>query len=298
MGATLRASRTAGIAGAALIAAAAIWTGVPTTDGLPSAAQGDADGDLVDRFLTVAEAVPFVNGTDVLVAELTVEAEFLGDFIGDHRALEAVSEDAQALFITGDDARSDLGDLVAEGARAVMLIEDGYRRLADYELIVPFESRDDLDVAVGTDEPRHLLRQGVDLVQQGHYRLEDVLVAMTALDLTADQADRYQDIVEREVVFAVEADPALRMLMAEPTSLEMVGVTRFQADIAGTAVARWAEYLCVPRGAANALSLQAMLTAITTNLGTSIADDCPNLPDPEVLTPGEAGVDLTQNDAS
>jgi hypothetical protein len=286
VGATLRATRTASVAGAVLIAAAAVVQGVGPTMTVPSAAQAEG-GDLVDRFLDVVQAVPTIQPGDVLVAEFDLEVQFLGDHIGDHAALEAVHDDAQSLFIAGDDAKSPVGTLIASGARAVMLIEDGYRRLAEFELTVPLRTLDELEVAVGTDQPRNLRNQGIDLVQEGQYRLETTLVGMRELDLTQEQATRYQGAVSKALQFAMIADPALRDLSRDTTASQIRTVSRFNPDIAGTAAARWAEYLCIPRGSADALSNAALAAAITATLDAGQTADCPDLPNPEVLAPGQ-----------
>lgn len=284
MGATLRATRSAAIAGAIFVAAAAVASGIPGEQVLPSAAQGSAT-DLVDRFLELTDAVPEIDPEDVLVNDQTLEVDFLGDHIGDHARLEAVHDDAQMLFIDGEDAESVIGEVVADGARAVMLIEDGYRRLAEYETIVPFDSVDELGVAVGTDEPRHLRAQGIDLIQNGQYRLELVLVAMREFELTTEQTSEYQDAVRKALGFAVSVDPKLRELAGDRDSAELLSTTRFDPDIAGTAAARWVSYACVPVGSANALSAEALQVAVLVTLNLGQADDCPDLPDPETLDP-------------
>lgn len=281
MGATVRAARTAGGAGAVLVAAAVALSGLPGTSSLPSAAQ-NAEGDLVDRLLDIVEQVPIIQPDNILVADLTLERELLGDFIADHRTLAELHDDALQLFVDGDEAGGELGDAVGDAARAVLMLEEGYERWAALELVVPFEAFDDLEVAIGTDPARSLAEQGVDLVQEGQARLAAAYLRLQPLELSAEQETRLDGVVVEARAYQARIEPALRDYARDFTTQELLEFERFSGT-AGTAPARAVTYLCIPRGSADALSPAALAEALANQL-TFVADDCPALPDPEVLT--------------
>ncbi len=236
--------------------------------------------------LDVVEAVPVLDPENVLIADLTLERELLGDFIREHAALEDIHDEALQLFIDGDEAGGDLGDAVADAARAVLLIEEGYERWAQLELVVPFDAEDDLGVSTGTDAVRSLAEQGIDLVQEGQARLEAAYLRLLPLEFTSAQEARLEAAAAKARDYQATGEPALRHYAGDVTTQEILEVDRFEGTT-GTAKARWVTYVCIPRGSANALSPEALAAALANSL-TFVADDCPNFPDPELLDPAEA----------
>ena len=272
----------------ALLAVGALVVGVLATQFAATALQGE-DGaapipELVDRLVELEQQLPSLPPEDVIISEEETWAEFTGDFTGAKVTIDALADEARDLFIAANEAKPNpTATAVASGARSILLFQEAYGLLAEYEsydLAFPVDATDDEGVATGADEPYGLAEAGLRLVLDAHSRrlaAYELLRDSEAVD--ENERDFFDTLYRAEVGFDTDMRPLIHRALSLDTTEVMRGIERFETSAPGSeARARTFTVVCIPREAYTSgdlpgVSLPEELLALT---GTPAAD-CPDL---------------------
>lgn len=241
--------------------------------------------ELIDRLVELERELPDLPPSEVILAEDETWAEFTGDFTGAQVTIDTLADQARDLFIDANDATPDpVATAVGSAARSILLLQEGYTLLAEweaYDLAFPVDDTDDEGVATGADEPYGLAEAGLRLVLDAHSR------RLAAFELlrdseAADQDEReFFDVLYRaEVDFDAEMRPDIHHALSLDTTEVIRTIERFGTSAPGAeARARVMTVVCIPReayaeGDVPLLGLPEELAA----LASTGAADCPDLP--------------------
>ncbi|MDX1657305.1 MAG: hypothetical protein R3343_00650 [Nitriliruptorales bacterium] len=270
----------------ALLVASALVVGLMVTQLTAIALQEGAPPDeLVDRLVELEQQLPALPPDEVLIAEDETWAEFTGDFTGAKVSIDALAEEARDLFITANESGPNpVADAVASAARSILILQEGYGLLAEwesYDLAFPVDDADDDGVATGADEPYGLAEAGLRLVLDAHSRrLAAYGILRDADGIEDTERDFFEGLYQDEVTFDTDQRPLIHRGLSLDTTAVLRAVERFGTSAPGSeARARVATYVCVPREAYTTGDLPlASLPEELVALGvTAAAADCPDL---------------------
>ena len=274
-----RGRRTAWFAASALLVGllATQLTAVALQDGAPP-------DELVDRLVELERQLPALPPDEVIIAEDQTWAEFTGDFTGAKVSIDAVAEEARDLFITANESGPNpVANAVESAARSVLILQEGYGLLAEwetYDLAFPVDDSDDQGVATGADEPYGLAEAGLRLVLDAHARrLAAFGVLRDAEGIDDSEREFFETRYQDEVTFDSDQRPLIHRGLSLDTTAVLRAVDRFETSAPGSeARARVATYVCIPReayttGDVPGVSLPEELIA----LGATAVADCPDL---------------------
>lgn len=268
-----------GLVAVGLVAAAVLTvTGVAVAGVLQDESTDDAG--LIDRLVALEEQLPILPPDTVDVDPEQTWATFTGDFTGARVALDAVADEARALFVDAEQADGPVATAVAEVARSVLVLRSGYEYLADWEtndLTFPLDTADDDAVATGADELYGAAQTGFSLVLDARARALGAYAVLRDAQ-AADPEDR--QVLERRYEESLAFDTGMKPDIHEALSFEttqvMRTVSRFVSTAPGdTARARMMTVVCIDREAYTTAELVDAGSAAA--LVTTPADDCPDL---------------------
>lgn len=242
--------------------------------------EGDSDESLVDRLVAIEEQLPTLPPDTVDVDPEQTWATFTGDFTGARVALDTVADEARDLFIDAEESGTPVATAVAEVARAVLVLRNGYQYLAEWEtndLTFPLDTVDEDLVATGADELYGAAQTGFALVLDARARA----LPGYAILRDAEAADEQEKAVfdrryELGLAFDATMKPDLHRALSFQTTQVMRTVSRFVSTAPGTDPrARVMTVVCIDREAyqaAEVLDAEGAAALVTTP-----ADDCPEL---------------------
>lgn len=240
--------------------------------------------ELVDRLVELERQLPELPPTEVVLTDETTWGELTGDFTGAKVTIDSLADAARELFIEANEAKPDpIATAVASAARSILIFQEGYGLLAEYEaydLAFPVEDIDDEGVSTGADEPYGLAEAGLRLVLDAHARRLAAFGLLRDADVVDDTERQFFETLYRaEVDFDTEMRPLIHRILSLDTTEVMRAIDRFSTSAPGTeARARVFTVVCIPREAYTTgdlplTSLPEELLALT---GTPAAD-CPDL---------------------
>lgn len=275
--------------GRTLLAVAGLLVAVMATQFTATALQGDDAAvpvdQLVDRLVELERQLPELPPNDVIFSDEETWAEFTGDFTGAQVTIDTLADEARDLFITATDAKPDpTATAVASAARSILLLQEGYTLLAEYEaydLAFPVDDTDDQGVSTGADEPYGLAEAGLRLVLDAHTRRLAAFELLRDADAVDDTEREFFDVLYRaELDFDADMRPAIHRALSLDTTDVMRTIDRFGTSAPGAdARARVMTVVCVPREAYAAGDVP--LTSLPEGLlalPDTPAADCPDLP--------------------
>lgn len=295
----MRALSTAGVLA---VAAATVLGGAAS-----AALQQGEPAALVDRLVDLERQLPALppeTPAEVAVVPEETWGDLSGDFFGSSVALEGLAEQARDLFIQADEAGGDAGQAVADAARAILDLREGYRHLAAWEvhdisLPVGTPSRD--EASTFADELYGRAGVGLDLLERAHARRLAAYTVLRDAEASSDTAKNHFDIqFQAERAFASDVLPRIRRLVSDETTRLLVTTGRFGSGAPGDeARARSMTLACVDREAYVAardtvapliarggLTQPELPQDLAVLLGVP-ADDCPDLPPENTVRAGQ-----------
>lgn len=179
---------------------------------------------------------------------------FDGDVTGAAASLATLETELVALYVDADDARTDVGDAVADVARGWLDLQRAYDRLAAWEaadLAFPIDARDDEGTATDADELRGTAEAGLRLVLSARQRHLDGYVALRELGQAEPDAQQRLDLrAAASEDFDRDVRPLVQRLVSLRTTQLLVPVERFASSAPGVeARARSMTVACVDREA-------------------------------------------------
>ncbi len=250
-------------------------------------------GDLVASLAKIEAQVDSLPPDDVTVDADATWAQLSGDFVGANVALDTVADEARALFVQASDVGGDVARAVADAARGLLVLRQGYSLLAEWEagdLELPIGSPTGDDASVYADERRGKAEAGLRLLLDAQSRRADAFAVLRDA-ATDDQVRSVLNVRYQQAThFEQEVLPALLEGMSQDSAQVLRPVSRFQTNAPGTeSRAQVMKIVCVDReayiaGELGTLDDPAQLAALEANPSA----DCPALPnDNEVRLVGQ-----------
>lgn len=197
-----------------------------------SAAPASVPADkLVDRLVDLEAELATLPPDDVILTQDATWGDFPGDFSGARVQLDAVASDARDLFAAADDSDGPAAAAVADVARSLLTLREGYGLLGEWEtadLEFPLEGSSDQGTAIDADERYGKAEAGLRLVLEARERSApayDVLRNAAA----ADEDDRafFELRYQAAQGFENALRARLHRALSLPTTEELLVVDRF-----------------------------------------------------------------------
>jgi hypothetical protein len=252
--------------------------------GLTALQEAPGDEELIDRLVALESDVPPLPPSDVVIDPEQTWAEFEGDFTGANVALDTIADEARALYIDAEEGSTPVAAAVADVARSLLVMRQGYASLAEWEthdLAFPLDAADDAGVSAGADELYGEAEVGLTLLLEARARALPAYAVLRDAE-AADDSER--TLLEQRYRDAVAFDATLRprlhlALSLEPTQV-MVTASRFVTSAPGIEPrARVMQVICIDREAYLAAEEPAEVDALVAALDAAgdTAEDCPAL---------------------
>lgn len=271
------AERVGMVAGAAVVVMALGGAGAV---GLTALQGGASDEELIDRLVAIEEQLPTLPPTEVIIDPEQTWAEFSGDFTGAQVALDTVADEARDLYISAEESGGVVAEAVADAARALLVMREGYTQLAAWEtndLAFPLDSADDGGVSTGADELYGAAEVGLALVLDARERSLPAYALLRDAEAADDAERRFlEDRYQAALDFDRTTKPDIHRALSYDTTQVMVTVSRFVTTAPGVEPrAKVMRVVCIDREAYSTAEVvpgdQAGLAALLTDP----ADDCP-----------------------
>lgn len=278
---------------AATVAAALVAGGVTS-----SLAAQASPAELTQRLAELEQQVPTLPPQSVQISEDQTWAEFPGNYRGTNVQLEELAPQARDLFVDASDADGEVAAAVADAARGLLVLQQGYELLArweDADLQFPVGGTDAEGVATGADARYGTAEAGLRLLLDGRDRRQPAFGTLADAGVPSQEARQLfgsrLDVLQG---FELNLRPDIKRALSLPTTQQVVPVQRFETDAPGNqARARSMTFVCVPRdlpgtgdaqaGQPPAVDLRQLAATLPAEVAP--ADDCTQLADANTVQP-------------
>ena len=219
-----------------------------------TALQGSAPAstdDLIASLAKIESQIDTLPPEDVSVNADQTWAQINGDFVGANVTLDTVADQARALFIQASDVGGDVGGAVADAARSLLVLRQGYSLLSEWEagdLELPIGQPTGDDASVYADEMRGKAESGLELVLDAFSRRVEAFQVLRDAAVTDVQRTLFDNRYQQATTFEQQVRPQLHEALSETSVDVLRPISRFQTNAPGTeSRAQVMKIVCVAR---------------------------------------------------